>query len=830
MSRLLRLAWRQLLRESRAAELRVLALSLVIAVAASSAIGHFSERLNGAMLLRASEFLGADLSLNGTRPASEQQRQAGLELGLMRAEVVEFSSMVGTDQAMQLASVKAVDTHYPLRGALRSRTQLDGPELIGGQPQAGEIWAQARLLSALNLKLGDAIDVGYATLKLTRVLTHEPDNATDFYSLTPRALINLADLPATQVVQPGSRVRYKTLWAGEPQALSHYRSAMQASLASHQRLQDAKAGNQQIGKALSRAQNYLNLTALVAVLLCAVAVALAANQFAKRRLDASALLRCLGLTRAQSLLVYGFELFILGVGASLIGAALGFAAQAGLLHLLQGLVPQTLPGTSLYPALAGVATGLVALAGFAIAPLWALGAVPPIRVLRRDSLPVASSTWLAYLGALSALGWLMWRLSLDSAMTAGLLGGALLAALVLGALLLASLKLLRRLLQNASLAWRLGLGQLLRHPLSAAGQALAFGLILFAMSLIALLRTELLDNWQAQLPDKAPNHFALNIQPHEREAFAQAVQALTATAAPVYPVVPGRLTSINGQSVIDAVSKEAPSDSALRRDLSLTWSAELPLGNQLLAGTWWQANQPSQAVPGVSVEAKLADRLKLKLGDRLGFTIAGTLYEAKVQSLRTVNWESFTPNFYMVFEPGTLTDVPTSYLTSFYLAQDQAPALLGLSRRFAGVTLLEVDALLSQLRAIIAQVTLAVEYVLVFVLAAGFCVLLAGVQVTLDERIRQAALLRALGASGTLINRARVFEFAVLGASAGLLAAIACELSCWVLYRFVLDIPWQAHPSLLLLPVLGALLISAAGSFGTRKALSTSPLQVLRQG
>ncbi len=829
VTRLFSLAARQLLRDARAGELRVLFFALLVAVAASSAIGYFSARLNDAMLLRASEFLAADLRLSGSSPASQEQIDAGLKLGLDHAQAVEFSSVVAAADGIQLASVKAANSRYPLRGELRSAAEPYAPEEVGSGPRPGEAWAEARLMVALNLKIGDELEIGAKTLRLSRVLTYDPDTAGDFYSLTPRVLMHLDDLAATEVVQPGSRVRFRELWRGDADTLAAYRQAVEAGLEPNQRLDDARDGNRQVGGALGRAERYLNLASLAAVLLAGVAVALSSARFAARRFDASALLRCLGLSRREALALFGLQLALLGLVACVIGALLGWAGQHALFYLLRGLIPDDLPPANLWPALAGMATGLVALAGFALPPLAALGRVPPLRVLRRDMLPVPASSWLVYGAALIALGLIMWRLSLDLRLTLALLGGGLLAALLLGGLLLLGLQSLRRLLQRAALPWRLGLGQLLRHPLAAAGQSLAFGLILLAMALIALLRGELLDTWQDQLPEDAPNHFALNVLPAERDAFAARLAELSPHPAPLYPVVPGRLIMINGEPVRQLVTKESRGERAIQRDLSLTWAEDLPSDNLITAGNWWGAAHASE-LPGVSVESELAESLQLKLGDQLRFNVGGIERDAQVTSLRQVDWDSFQPNFYMIFEPQTLQDLPATYLTSFYLPPGQDAELVALSRAFPSVTLLQVDALLAQLRSILAQVTLAIEYVLLFVLAAGITVLLAGLQATLDERIRQGALLRALGAERKLLISARRAEFGLLGAAAGLLAALGCELVSFLLYRYAFDMSWQPHPWLLLLPLIGALLIGLAGVLGTRRALNASPLSVLREG
>nr|WP_298164290.1 FtsX-like permease family protein [uncultured Pseudomonas sp.] len=828
-ARLCALAARQLLRDARLGEMRVLFFAMIIAVAASTAIGYFSARLNDGMLLRATEFLGADLVLSGSSPADQAQIERGKQLDLEHAQLVEFASVIATDEAIQLASVKAADSAYPLRGQLKSAAQLYGAEQVSDGPAPGEAWAEARLFAALQLQIGDTIEVGAKPLRLTRILTYLPDEAGDFYSLNPHVLMHLDDLAATGVVQPGSRVRYRELWRGSAENLRAYRAAVTDRLAAHQRLEDARDGNRQVGNALGRAERYLNLASLAAVLLAGVAVALSAARFASRRFDASALLRCLGLSRLQALSLFGMQLAMLGLSASLLGALLGWLAQQGLFQLLQGLLPAQIPAGGLWPAVAGIATGLVALAGFALPPLAALGRVPPLRVLRRDLLPVPPSSWLVYGAAILALGLIMWRLSLDLVLTFTLIGGGLLAAALLGGLLLLGLQSLRRLLARAALPWRLGLGQLLRHPLAATGQILAFGLIILAMALIALLRGELLDTWQDQLPEQAPNHFALNVLPDDKDAFAARLVELSPHPAPLYPVVRGRLIEINGEPVRQFVSKDSQGERATRRDLSLTWSADLPADNKLLAGQWWN-DETAGDLPGVSVESELAENLQLELGDRLTFSAGGLNREATISSLREVDWNNFQPNFYMIFEPGTLADLPVTYLTSFYLPAQQERQLVELARAFPSVTLLQVEALLAQLRSILAQVTLAVEFVLLFVLAAGLAVLFAGLQATLDERIRQGGLLRALGAERRVLQQARRAEFGLLGAASGLLAAIGCELISFLLYRYAFELQWQPHFWLLLLPLAGALLVGAAGVFGTRRALTVSPLAVLREG
>lgn len=825
----LMLGLRQLWRERRSSEIHILFLAIVIAVATSTSIGYLSARLKASMQGQAAEFMGADLRLSGAQAATPQQIEAGLNLGLQHAHVVEFSSVVSTEQYLQLSSIKAADAAYPLRGQIISQTTADPAPQSGGYPQPGEVWAEQRLLDALNVHLGDLIEIGRISLKVTRILTQEPDQAADIYSLMPHVLMHLDDLPATDVVQPGSRVRYRDLWAGSPPALEKYQEYLEAHLEPGQRVQGVKeSSGQRVGTALQRAEHYLNLASLITLLLSGIAVALAATRFANRRLDACALLRCLGQTSSQSLSLYAVQLGALGLGAGVIGAILGWAFQYFVFYLVRDLVQVELPPTGLGPALLGLSTGFTMLIGFALPPLAALGQVPPARILRQDSLPMPISRWLAQGSALIALLILMWQLRLDTQLIFVVLGGACIIAVVVGAALLWGLKALKNALQQAPLHWRLGLGQLIRHSLSTVGQVLAFGLILLSMALIILLRAELISNWREQLPEQAPNQFAINIQPDEQQAFSQRIDQVTGQTPSLYPVIRGRLTQINGSSAEQRARPDSQGERAIRRELNVTWSQELPLGNQLLSGTWWPST-PNKELSRVSLDAELAESLGIKLQDRLTFDFGSEQREVQVSSLRSVNWDSLQPNFYVIFEPGSLEGLATTYMTSFYLSAQANTALVQLARDFPSVTLIQVDALLAQLQSILAQVSLAVESLLVFVLAAGVILLLAGLLATLDERMRQGAILRALGAQRQLLQRARLTEFAFLGAASGFIAFLGCELITAILYHKLLGMDWQPHPWLLCLPLLGALIISAAGLLGTNRVLRASPLELLRE-
>lgn len=825
------LATRLLGREWRAGELRVLVMALVIAVLVSTAISFFTDRLQRGMVSRAAEFLGADMVVSSRSPLPENVLQRALDDGLSHVDVVEFNSVMSGDVEIQLSSIKAVGPGYPLKGQVRIADELFGAErVVDAIPAPGEVWIEPRLAAQLALKTGDTLDVGLASMTVSAMLTYEPDRAGDFYSLTPRVMMNLADLDDTGVVQPGSRVRYRLLLSGPENALQGYANWLRPQLDPGQQLTTVADDNQQIGSALDRAAQFLGLASIAAVVLAGVAVALSASRFATRHFDTSALLRCLGASRRRVMTIFLIQLACLGLVATLVGLALGWVMQWGLVQLLRELLPPDLPGVGLKPLLVGSATGLIALAGFALPPLIRLGKVAPLRVLRRDLAPLPSSGWLIYGLALGGLSLLMWQFTGNLRITLAVVFGGAAAALVLGLVAWTLLRLTGNRLRNASLAWRLGSGQLLKQPISAAGQILAFGLILMSMVVVLILRTELLDTWQQQLPEDTPNHFALNILPAEQEAFTAALDRIGAVSAPLYPVTPGRLTDINGQPVREQVTKESQGERAISRDLSLTWSADLAEDNTLLAGEWWPQPLPDDQSL-ISIESGLASSLGVEVGDVLSFVIAGQVLDARVQNIRQVNWDNFTPNFYIIFSPGSLDNMPATLLTSFSLPTERRAELRELARAFPAMTLLEVEALLKQIRDILAQVTLAVEYVMVFVLLAGFTVLFAALQSTLDNRLYEGALLRTLGARKALLRQANRLEFALLGTLAGVMAIVSAELITWLLYRFALNLDWSPHYLLwLLVPLTGAVLIGVAGALGTRAVVRESPMRLINRG
>jgi putative ABC transport system permease protein len=593
-----------------------------------------------------------------------------------------------------------------------------------------------------------------------------------------------------------------------------------------QRILDIHEDRPELGTALNRAERYLGLSSTLVILISGVAIAMATRRYTERHFNATALLRCLGCKQNEILWLYSSQFIVLGLLASAIGCLLGWFAQEGLFYLLRGLLPQHVASPGLLAAFFGFIIGMAVLLGFALPPLLRLKKVSPLRVLRRELEPLPSSAWLIYGLSICIIGLLIWKYTDDFKMTAIILGVGLMTLLALGLLIYSLLNLARKWLPSMSLTWRFGLQGLLRNSSTSVSQILAFSITLVAMVLSFTVRTDLIDNWQKQLPDNAPNHFALNIFPDQKAAFQQELQQQNINGSQFYPVVKGRLVEINNVPVQQVVSKDTQGENATHRELSLTWTKELPEENKIVAGNWW-INQQSVLV---SIEQKLADSLKIKLGDLLKFTVGSQQINATVTSIRELRWDTMKPNFYMVFSPGTLDAYPSTFITSFYLPETQKNVLNTLVKKYPGTTILEVDLILRQFKTILTQLTQAINYLLYFALMAGFTVLFAAVYATLDSRIYEGALMRTLGANRSLLRKTHIIEFSTLGLISGLLAVVISEAITYALYTQVMNIEY--HPSLYLwavIPFTGALFVGMAGCWGVRHVLNKSPLRILRE-
>ncbi|MFW5444014.1 MAG: ABC transporter permease [Methylococcaceae bacterium] len=820
------LALRLLLRDGRSGELTILVLALIIAVTSSTAISLFADRLHRTMSTQAADFLAADLVITSPALIPDAWISKAESILLERARTAEFSTVLIENDELLLAGVKAVSSNYPLRGYLKTTQSDYTNETIKHQgPVQNEAWVDKRILSALKLKIGDALMVGEKALTISQLITYEPDKRGDLYSFSPRVMINDADLQATQVLQPGSHVHYFFQFSGSAQAVSQFNRWIKPNLNASQRLMDIHEDRPELGNALSRAERYLGLSSIVVILIAGVAIAMSTRRYSERHFNATAILRCLGCKQSEILWLYIVQFLVLGVIASLIGTLFGWLAQETLFHLLKDLLPAKVANPGFIAIILGFLTGLAILFGFALPPLLRLKKVSPLRVLRRELDPTPVSAWLVYSLALSLVSVLIWRYTQDLKMTGTIIGGGLVTTLVAGVIIYIFLLQSRKILPHMRLSWRFGLQGLLRNPKASVSQILAFSLTLLAMILSYTVRTDMLDDWQNQLPNNAPNHFVLNVMPQQVTSFKQQLEQQKISNTQFYPVVRGRLIKINDVAVQQIVSKDSQGERATHRDLSLTWVNDLPKDNKTVSGRW-DASEKGL----VSIEKKLAKSLQVSLGDKLTFTIGSQSVSAKVSHIRTVQWDTMQPNFYMVFSPGTLTGYATTYITSFYLAEENKRVLNTLAKKYPSITILEVDVLLKQFKMILTQLTAAINYLLYFALLAGFTVLFAAVYSTLDNRIFEGTLMRTLGANRSLLKKAHLIEFSLLGIFSGLIAVLMSQAIIYALYTYVLHLQYQIDAMLWIgIPLISTFFITLAGYWGVRSVLNKPPMQVFRE-
>jgi putative ABC transport system permease protein len=823
----MKLALRMLARDWRAGELTVLGVALLLAVAALTSVGFLTDRVEQALKLESHQLLGGDLLLTADHPWADRFRQEAAARGLRQAESATFPSMVSLGGVALLAEIKAVSAGYPLRGTLRTAPVPNAADAENAHvPQTGEAWPDERLATTLGLAAGTALTLGRITVISGPVLTLEPDRGMNVFALAPRLMINFADLPATGLIQSGSRVGYRLHLAGEAAAVAAYENWARAQLGRGEKIESLDNARPEIRNVTERAQRFLRLAALLAVILAAVAVALAAERYMRRHLDSCAVMRCMGASAPQLLLIHGGEFLLFGLAATLSGCVVGFGVQSALQQLLAGLLVTKLPAPSLLPWLHGLLVGLTLIVGFALPPLLRLRRVPTIRVLRREwsgSEPASVGAYL--LGALVLAALMLWmagELRLGLIVLAGFMIALGFFALM-ARLLLAALGRLRP--AGRGYGWRHGLANLRRRLAATLVQAVALALGLTALLLLTVARGDLLDSWLARVPADAPNRFAINIQPDQRVAIADFFKARGLSAPELEPMVRGRLVQVNGQAVGPESYADDRAQRLVDREFNLSWSARLPAGNTVSGGRWHGATSDAE----FSVEKGLAETLNLKLGDRLTYDIAGNRVEAAITSLRKLDWDSMRVNFFVVSPPGVLDKYPVSYITSFHLPSEKAGAIPELVRAFPNLTVIDVAALVKQLHATIDQVARAVQLVFGFAVLAGLAVLYAALQASSDERRHELAVLRALGASSRQLSGAVLVEFAALGALAGLLAGIAASLIGWGLARFAFRLDYLPQPELWLIGLLsGTVLVVVAGWLGVSSMLRQSALPALR--
>ncbi len=824
------LALRMLGRDWRAGELRVLAAALVVAVASITSVAFFADRVSRALVRDAHQLLGADLVLVSDHAWKAEIGDEIARRGLQRADAVNFISMARGDAGSQLAGVKAVTHNYPLRGRLRIAAAPNAPDAPAATgPERGSVWLDERLVNALGAPVGARLKLGNAEFTVAAVITLEPERGANFVNIAPRLMMHAADVPATGLVQTGSRVWFYLYAAGEPPAVAAFEAWARARLERGQRVDNLESGRPEVRASIERAQRFLGLTALLAAILAGVAIALATRRFVERHLDSCAVMRCMGATQNRLLGLYGAEFLVLGAAASLIGCALGYLAQGAIAAALGELLRAQLPAPSVAPALQGFSVGLVLLLGFALPPLVQLKNVPAVRVIRREAGAPRGGTLAIYAAGLVALSALLVWQAGDLRLGLYVIGGfgvavLVFAAVAFGVLRAVSASAVARRLGARSSALRYGLANLRRHARGNAVQVASLALGLTAVLLLTFTRNDLVDAWRRSAPPDAPNRFLIGVQPDQVAEVRGFLARAGIAEVELHPMVRGRLVAVNGKAVSEADYAEERAKRLVEREFNLSYSDELPGHNQIAAGRWY-----APGAKEMSVEEGIAERLGWKLGDELTFAVGAERFAARISSLRKLRWDSMKINFFVIVPPALLEGYPASFVSAFRVAPGEERALDELAKRFPNLTLVDVSAALRQAQNVVDQVINAVQFVFLFALGAGLLVLYSALVATEDERRREAAVMRVYGASRRHVTGSQRAEFLAMGLVAGVLATIGAAVIGQLLARrvFELDLPpsaglWIAGP------LAGVLLLSLNAWLSARKVLTASPALTLR--
>ena len=815
-------------REIRSGEVLVLLAAVALAVAALTAVGFLTDRIGKAVARQANEVLAADLRLRSQEPIPAAWRERAESFNLQTAETNTFPSVVFAGDLSALATIKAVSDTYPLRGSVRVSDALFGEQrVVDNTPDRGEVWADGALLARVDADIGDRLTVGTLDLEVTAVLTYRPDQSMGFASLAPSLLMNIDDIPASGLISQGSRVGYALLVAGDEQAVNEFDAAIQPDLPEAVRSSNREESGERAYRAADRAQRFLSLTAIISLLLSAVAVAMSARRFAHRRMDTVALMKSLGATQRFVISVSIVQLVLLGLLGVIVGSFVGYIAEEILTRVLADLIASDLPGVGPMPIVLACGSAMVLLIGFALPSLIQLRNTPPLRVLRHDAMPPAPSRILVAGLSLAAVAALLYRSVGDAQMLVILLGGIIIIATALYFVGRGLVAMMGRFRSGVGVAWRYGLANVARRGRDSAVQVVAFGLGLTVLLLLTIVRTDLLEGWRQTLDENAPNHFMINIQPHERDSVSDIYRSAGVEPPDYMPLVRARMSTINDVSVKEREYPDPGGEWMANREQNLSFAAALSSSNEIIEGEWWPEDYSGP--PLVSIEEEAAVETGLTIGDRLTFLVAGREVAATVASIRKINWDSFQPNFFMVFSPGALDGMPTTYIASLRLEQEQQPVLVKLVRTHPSISVIDLDSILQQIRGIVQKASLAVQAVFIFTLAAGIAVLFAAVQSTIDERRFESAMLRALGARKRIVFAGVMAEFAALGAAAGVLASAGASILAAIVAIRLFELPYEFNPLLWVAGVAaGIIVVCASGFIAARSAVNAPPVDVLR--
>lgn len=806
----LTIAWRQCRSLWSSGEIRVLLFALILAVTATTAVSFFTDRLHRSMQTQGNVLLGADLVVNADHVIPATYRAEAQRLQYQTTQALEFSSMVVKGERNELAEIKAVEQGFPLRGKLtiRDAQPPQAQKIANTIPAPGTVWMEPSLAKKLDLKLGDEVSVGNSQLKVAALLLQEPSRGGDMFNIAPRLLMHSADVPATGLIQFGSRVKYQLLVASaDTPSIVQFSDWLKPQLARGERVDDIRSARPEMRSALDKAQQFLGIASMVGVILAMVAMLLASIPYVQKSLDTYALMRCFGATKALITNILLYQTLLLALVGSVIGCVLGFAAQHGLAILAARLFLETLPSPGWTPVLLGLVTGFATLLTVVWPQLMRLRAVPALRILRQDLEGNVRGSGLLFAPAFLVLAGLVFWHSGDAKLAAIVLAALAALVAVAGVLAWLGIRLLQSTFKQTATfgVIRLGLMGLRRRPALTVAQVVGVSIGLMAVLLLAFVRNDLLQTWQTSLPADAPNRFVINIQADQMSGINALLTAQGIDHAEILPMVRARLVSVNGKPLNVADYEDERAKRLAEREFNLSWAANMQSDNELVAGQWWRANEAGK--PLLSLEQGLADTLKLKLGDQLTYDVAGTPLTLTISSLRKVDWSSMHVNFFAVTPPKVLDGYAANYLTSFHLPAGKEDALNQLVKKLPNLTIINVAAVLEQLQGLISKMSYAIEFVFAFSLLAGVAVLYAALMATREERVRESTLMRVLGASRKQVVLAMLVEFLCVGLLASVVAMLFTNIAAYYLATLVLHIDYQFNVWLSVQGLLAAIVL-----------------------
>ncbi|RDV24273.1 cell division protein FtsX [Alteromonas aestuariivivens] len=833
------LAWRLFRHEARRGELTIILAAIVLSVASVLSLSLFSERLQGALTERSAAFLAADSQLRSRYPIDEVWIEVAQSRQLSTAQQVSTRSMAFGQNEMSLVDLRAVSAEYPLKGEVKvSDAPFGSTYGVDTMPDAGEAWLDSRLFQLLDVSLGDKVELGDGEFTVTRVLAEVPDAGFSVFNTDPIVLINLRDLATTNVTGPGSRVTYKVYFSGQPDKLDTYFEWLAPQL--NDELHSWRSvgdDDSPIGRSVETAERYFLLASLLAIVLAAVSIAVAAQRYSQRHFDPVAVMKTLGASQSMIRKIYLLQVMLIALLGIVLGIIIGVVIQQVVVIALAEQVNVSLGVWHWRPVAIAVFTGAVCALLFSLYPLMRLFSVPPLRVLRRDLDSGLRSRTLQFVASGGAVFLLMWAYSRDLSISMILFASGIALVAGLMAVTFGLISVGRKLGSGSMGPWQLAWARIRRRAMDNSVQLISFSITIMLLLVVLVMRNDMVAQWQAQLPAGTPNYFLSNITDTQKDRLSAHFTQQGVGVEDFYPVVRGRFVAVNDEQVNTEITKEeqqGPREGreGLGREANLTWSYTLQKENRIVEGSW-QGSEPTQqsdTLHQVSVEKEIAGRLDIGLGDVLTFNIGSEVIQARVTSLREVNWQTMQPNFFFVLEPSAMQAFSPTYITSFHLPAERKAELTALLAPFASVTLFDVDTRINQLRDIVGQVSLAVEFILVLVLAAGSLVLIAQVQASMDERQQELAILRTLGARGSLIRLSVINEFIIIGLVAGFMAAVTNELSLYMLQTQVFQMQASLHlPYWLIAPVVGACVVGVLGALGCWRLLSLNTVQLLRR-